>query len=376
MVFVLCALVILKSIDEENRKSYLATPVALLSIPVENQIDIPVPVQKIEEQEYLIEVFDDENINENDALRKNIENIVKQDISFKLNTPTEEMFSELERLDKLEELYEEELPNDIIESEFEDPKLVHINNKKIKDIKIEIGKKPPFFGRQPVIAIVIDDMGISIKRTADITSIKAPITASFLTYAQHLKQQVEKAHSAGQEIMIHVPMEPQKHIDVAPDMLTTAMNTEEIKQNLTAMLDKFENIKGINNHMGSKLTEDEERMTAIMEVLKDKGLFFLDSKTSAKSKAEIAAKKSKVDYAHRHVFLDNENDFNYITNQLHLTEKLAKKNGYAIAIGHPKTQTYAALKEWIATLDDKKLRLVPLSKIVNILNPQHLAPIQ
>ena len=376
VVFVLCALAILQSVDSEIEKSYLATPAALVDIPAEEEMAAALPELEATEQEYQVEIFEDAVINETEVMRQNIADIVKQDISFNVNAPTEAMFAELERLDMLEGLYEEELPNDIIEAETPDPKLIHINNKKIKDIKIEIGKKPPYFGKQPVIAIVIDDMGISVKRTADIASLQAPITASFLTYAHHLQQQVDKAHLSGQEIMIHVPMEPQKHIDVAPDMLTTQMSGEEIKQNLQMMLDKFENVKGINNHMGSKLTEDEERMMAVMEVLKDKGLFFLDSKTSAKSRAESAAKKSKVDYAHRHVFLDNENDFNYIIGQLHLTEKLARKNGYAIAIGHPKSQTFAALKEWVPTLDKQKIKLVHLSEIVKTLNPNHYSALK
>ena len=121
--------------------------------------------------------------------------------------------------------------------------------------------------------------------------------------------------------------------------------------------------------MGSKLTEDYNRMKTVMETLKEKGLYFLDSKTSPKSKAEMAAKDSGIAYAHRHIFLDNQNDKAYILGQLSKVERLADKNGYAIAIGHPKTQTYAALKEWLPTVDKKGIKIIPLSVAIKILNP-------
>lgn len=261
------------------------------------------------------------------------------------------------------QMYEEDLPEDIIEAH-------PLSNPKLLGKTIIPAHKPPYFGEKPVLAVVIDDMGISAKRTADIASLKAPLTASFLTYGRNLEQQIENSRAAGQEIMIHVPMEAQKNIDAAPDVLTTQMSLDEIKTNLEKMLGKFQHVKGINNHMGSKLTEDKERMAAIMEVLKEHGLFFLDSKTSAASKAEEAAAEAGLAYAHRHVFIDNNNDKPYILGQLAKAENIARQNGYAIAIGHPKTQTFAALQEWLPELEEKGIELKPLSEIVEILNPE------
>lgn len=262
----------------------------------------------------------------------------------------------------IEAAYEEQLPDDIIDAS-------DVYTSKIYGMHIIPDRKPPHF-ETPVIAVVIDDMGISLKRTADIASLKAPLTVSFLTYGRRLSEQVENSRRAGQEIMIHVPMEAKSNIDVAPDVLTTAMSKDEIKRNLSVMLGKFDNVQGINNHMGSKLTEDKERMAAVMEVLKQNNMFFLDSKTSAGSHAEEAAAETNVAYAHRHVFIDNNNDKKYILGQLQKAEKIALKNGYAIAIGHPKSQTFEALKEWLPALNGKKVRLVPLSQIVRVLHPQ------
>lgn len=280
----------------------------------------------------------------------------------------------------LDILYEEPLSENVIGEETStqqpeqdliepDTEFTHIYDKDIKALRITPVHKPPYFGKLPVLAVVIDDMGISQMRTKDIISLKAPLTASFLTYGKNLEEQVNHSRAAGHEIMIHTPMEAQNPVDTAPDVLTTRMTSEEIQQNLKVMLDKFHDVKGINNHMGSKLTEDKVRMLAVMEILKERGLFFLDSKTSAKSKAEEAAAESGIAYAHRHVFIDNNNNKEYILGQLSKAENVARKNGYAIAIGHPKTQTYAALKEWIGTLDDKKLKLTHLSEIVKVLNP-------
>lgn len=260
----------------------------------------------------------------------------------------------------LDHIYEEKLPDDIIDE---------TTKEKSKDIKVLPAKKPPYFGKQKAIVIVIDDMGISLKRTADIISLKAPITASFLTYGRKLDEQIKNSLQSGHEIMVHVPMEAQTAVDAAPDVLTTKMSLKEIRNNLIEMLKKFKDIKGINNHMGSKLTEDYGRMKEVMSVLKEQGLYFLDSKTSPKSRAEKAAQDTGIAYAHRHVFLDNQNDKKYILGQLAKVEKLADKNGYAIAIGHPKTQTYAALKEWLPTLENKGMRLIHLSNAIKILNP-------
>ena len=276
----------------------------------------------------------------------------------------------------LDKLYEEELPEDIIEEQSlqddgTDSEFTHIYTKNIKDIDTKPTRKPFYFGENSVIAIVIDDMGISLNRTKDIASLQAPLTVSFLTYGKNLEQQVQNSVDAGHEVMLHTPMEPHSKADVAPDVLTTQMTPDEIQQKLKVMLAKFSGIRGINNHMGSKLTEDYSRMQAVMVVLKEHGLFFLDSKTSAKSKAEKAAADACIPYAHRHVFLDNTNDKAYILGQLKKTENLARKNGYVIAIGHPKTGTYAALSEWLPTLKDKQIRLVPLTEIVKILNPHY-----
>ena len=251
----------------------------------------------------------------------------------------------ISKVKKLDEVitYEEQLPHDIVEH-----KNVLTKNQKAR------------------IAIVVDDMGGSVKRTAEIIGIKAPLTASFLTFAPELDSQVKASQKAGHEIMIHVPMQPQSDIYVSEDVLKVSMSQEEIYKTFKKMLGKFKGVKGINNHMGSRFTEHGDKLEPVMNLLAENNLFFLDSKTTPKSQAEETAEKYNVPYVHRHVFLDNNNDFNYIMGQLKLTERIALKNGYAVAICHPKSQTSKALKEWVNSLKDKKIELVPLSVLVDI----------
>lgn len=223
---------------------------------------------------------------------------------------------------------------------------------------------------KPLIAVVIDDMGVNRKRTLDIISLQAPLTSSFLTYGQTLDKFAASAEAAGHEIMIHAPMEPKVKANLAPDTLMADMTEEQIERRFEEMLAKFNDIKvrGINNHMGSKFTEDKERLGYVMNILKQRGMFFLDSKTTASSKGKELAVADGVDYAARDVFLDNENDYAYIMKQLEKTEKIAWKKGFAVAICHPKSQTYLALKDWLNTLPDKGVNLVHVSEIIAATN--------
>ena len=289
---------------------------------------------------------------------------IEQETAFPNKIPDTSLMQSLPQAKQMEaeedySRYEEELPHNIIEE---------VRHPKVSKIEIKVFSKPPYFGPEPVIAIVIDDMGDNYKRTKDITSLQAPLTASFLTYPARLEQQIAASLKSGHEIMLHVPMQPKSNINLSKDILTVEMSPAEVRTNFEKMLNRFTQVKGINNHMGSRLTEDEKRMAEIMKVLKAKGLFFLDSKTTPHSVGDKVARKYDVAYASRNVFLDNKNDVSYILKQLAHTENIARKNGYAVAIGHPKSQTYEALKRWLPTLEGKHLKLVPLSHIVSALN--------
>lgn len=225
-------------------------------------------------------------------------------------------------------------------------------------------------GGAVMVAVVIDDMGVSVPHTRDILSLEKPVTASFLTYGAANRKQVITAKEKGVEVMLHVPMMPHSKADLAPVTLSPDMSEDEIKNDLAQMLDRYKGLgmKGINNHMGSLFTEDEKSLSSVMQILKERNLFFLDSKTTAKSVGAKVAAEYGVPYIARDVFLDNENDYNYIMKQLRQTEKIAHMRGYAVAIGHPRSQTYLALRDWIKELPERKIRLVRLGDLVREVN--------
>ena len=219
------------------------------------------------------------------------------------------------------------------------------------------------------IAIIIDDMGISPLHTREIMSIAAPLTASFLTYGNAKKEVAEKAHRKGFEIMLHVPMMPHIKASLAPITLDTEMSDEEIKEKFAEMLARYNGVEilGVNNHMGSKFTEDEHAMGLIMEILRKRNLYFLDSKTTPESVGKKVAEEYGVPYISRDVFLDNENDYKYIMGQLLVLEQIAGKKGFVVAIGHPKSETSRALKTWLEHLNTDKFELVHLTDLLKAL---------
>ena len=217
----------------------------------------------------------------------------------------------------------------------------------------------------PQIAIVIDDAGVDKLSTKHAIELSGPLTISFLTYATKLNEQVKKAKSAGHEIMAHVPMEPfNKTLNPGPNFLRVDDSDEEIRKNIKLALTKVPESVGINNHMGSRFTSNVRGVSLIMEELSLRGLLFLDSRTSEKTVVPKLARKYHVPYVTRNVFLDHEPSLEFILAQLEVLEKLAKKQGYAVAIGHPRATTISALSQWLPVIAEKGLNLVPISVIM------------
>ncbi len=247
---------------------------------------------------------------------------------------------------------------------FDEPETINESQPEEKSDENTAAKEEPAAPAKKLIAIVIDDMGINKKRTAEINAIKAPITASFLTYGTQLAEQVQTSKDSGHEIILHIPMEPYSAANTAPDQLLVKMSNEQIADRFEKMLQKIDGLKGGNNHMGSRFTENREKLAVVMKILKEKNMFFLDSKTSVKAIGCEVAAKYDVDCANRDVFLDNENNFEYITGQLKRTERIAQNKGYAIAIGHPKSETVKALQNWLKNLDKDKFETVTISELL------------
>lgn len=217
----------------------------------------------------------------------------------------------------------------------------------------------------PKIAIVIDDVGLGYDASMAMTEMAGPLTLSFLPYADFLPEQARALKLAGHELMVHLPMEPKvEAADPGPNALLSNLEIPEFERRIAWNLNRFDGFVGVNNHMGSLLTEQPGMMVRVMVHLRRGGYLFLDSLTSPNSVAGRAAKATGVPTISRDVFLDNERSLKAIMAQLAETEAIARKRGYAVAIGHPYDETLKALEFWMADLAQKKLVLVPLSQIV------------
>jgi uncharacterized protein len=228
-------------------------------------------------------------------------------------------------------------------------------------------------GGRPLVAVIIDDLGLDRRRTAEVIGLPGPLTLSFMTYAQELPLQTEKGRRAGDELLLHVPMEPvDRRENPGPHALYVAMSQGEILDQLRWGLDRFAGFVGINNHMGSKFTADARAMSVVMAELRRRGLIFLDSKTTAASAGMREAAVDGVPHAARDVFLDDDLQPAAIERQFAHVEDIARHNGSAIAIGHGHDPTIAALRTWLPTLHEKGFALVPLSAVLRY-RIQHVA---
>lgn len=224
--------------------------------------------------------------------------------------------------------------------------------------------KPTALRDWPKIAIVIDDLGNNRARFRNVAALPSGLTLSFLTYASAIEELAEEARAAGHEVMLHVPMEPQGGSAAVPGLLSSDLPLAELDRRLASALSRLPLAAGINNHMGSRFTEDREKMRRVLSAVRSKGLFFLDSKTSPKSAGLSVARELGVPSIARDVFLDHEIDGQAIRRQLKLLEQVAQERGYAVAIGHPHAVTIEALREWLPTLPGKHLTITPLSDII------------
>lgn len=219
-------------------------------------------------------------------------------------------------------------------------------------------------GSKAVIAVVIDDVGLNLARTADVIGLPAPVTLSFMPYGEDLQAHVDKARTLGHEVMLHLPMQPESDKeDPGPKALLTTLPPQEMQDRVVWNMDSFTGYVGFNNHMGSKFTADQEGMGVVMREAAKRGLMFLDSRTTPHSKGTAAAARFGVPLLKRDIFIDNVATEAAVRAQLDKAVELARKRGVAIAIGHPHKATVAALQAWIPTLQD--VTLVPITALLN-----------
>jgi polysaccharide deacetylase 2 family uncharacterized protein YibQ len=223
----------------------------------------------------------------------------------------------------------------------------------------------PAVDGKPMIAIVIDDMGVDQRRTMKAIALPAPLTMSFLPYAKDLEPMTQAAHAAGHELMLHMPMQPMSASEnPGPEALLTGLDPLELLRRTIAMLDSFTGFVGANNHMGSKFTQNADGMRIVLGELNARGLLFIDSRTIAGTAGPSVARSLGMPFAERDVFLDNDASPGNVRAKLAEVEAVARRQGHAIAIGHPHDGTVEALAQWLPEVEKRGFVLVPVSAVV------------
>ncbi len=217
---------------------------------------------------------------------------------------------------------------------------------------------------RPLIAIVIDDVGLDRPHSKRAWELPGPLTMSFLPYAKDLREQAKAARAHGQELMLHLPMEPTGHADPGPGALLVSLSETELKQRVTTALDSFEGYVGVNNHMGSRFTANKPGMETALKLFKARGLMFLDSRTTAQTVGEQTAQELGVPAMPRNVFLDDDEAIDAVRRKLAETEAIARRQGFVVAIGHPHEATLQALAEWLPGLAAKGFVLAPATAVL------------
>lgn len=301
-------------------------------------------------------------------------------IEITVNNATNELNKYLEQAeikkDKFEEytkdLYEEYVDKDTLEKLKDNVDNVHHEltkepekkTEEYKEQKIEkevvvIDKAKPVLSTKAKLAIVIDDV-TTAAQLSKIEQIGYTLNPSFMPPTKGHPNSAKIAQN--QEFyMIHLPMQATSFKNEEENTLHINDSYEKIESRIAQIRQWYPKAKYTNNHTGSMFTENKEAMDKLYKALIKYDFIFVDSRTTGKTVAKEIAKKYNVPYISRNVFLDNEQNFNYIQTQLKTAVKLAKKNGFAIAICHPHSITLKTLKDSKELLKD--LEMVYLNQL-------------
>lgn len=186
------------------------------------------------------------------------------------------------------------------------------------------------------VVIIIDDFGNGMKGTEEMFSLPVKLTVAVMPFLPTSVKDATRAHERGDDVLLHLPMEPKQGNPkwLGPGAVLANMTDEEVRQKVEAALDNVPYAIGINNHMGSKITGDERIMGVILSVCKERGLFFVDSKTNYRSVAGKVAYRMGLPRVENHIFLDDTHTANHVQKQMGLVKNLAQDQRFCITIGH------------------------------------------
>ncbi|MEQ9545121.1 MAG: divergent polysaccharide deacetylase family protein [Marinobacter sp.] len=220
----------------------------------------------------------------------------------------------------------------------------------------------------PTIAIIIDDMGHNLHEGKRLINLEQPVTLAFLPYRRHTVALAKLAHQKHKEVMLHAPMANTRNFGLGPGGLTPEMDKQSLKTTLRRALQSIPHVKGVNNHMGSLLTQQLQPMDWVMSELDLYPVYFVDSRTIASSIAGQVAGAYRIPTLTRDVFLDHEQTEEFVDRQFRLLIKRARENGSAIGIGHPHKVTVDYLEKNLPKLDEQGIAVATVSGLWAIRN--------
>lgn len=214
---------------------------------------------------------------------------------------------------------------------------------------------------QPRLLLVIDDVGHSLASGRNALALPGPVDCAFLPYSSHGSALAREAHALGKGVMLHAPMANSQHLALGPGALTPDLSRAELQRILRADLDAIPHVVGVNNHMGSLLTSSRKPMQWVMEVLRERGLWFVDSRTTASTLAWQVAQEQGVPALMRDVFLDHEQTPAFVHRQFRRGLQIAREYGSVLLIGHPHRVTLDYLHEALPLLDELGIQRLTVS---------------
>ncbi len=220
-------------------------------------------------------------------------------------------------------------------------------------------------GSSARLAIIVDDLGYDRASAEVLFALPFPLTVAVLPNLPYSADIAEEAYRRGYQVMLHLPMESNGEAKPEAIELRRGMSPDEVTRLLAGMLETVPHAVGVNNHQGSLATADPQLMAAVMPTLRERDLFFIDSRTTTATVAHEAAVRAGVPAASRNVFLDDTPTREAVRQQLALAARHARQHGFAIAIGHPHPATLQALQEYLPQLEAHGIGLVFASELAH-----------
>ncbi len=265
--------------------------------------------------------------------------------------------------------------NEIISLALPDPALLHETRQGALPIIGPDGREPwkvygrkvPSLGNMPRLAVIVSGLGLSADATKRAIDLPKEVSLSFTPYGPRLETDVVAARQAGHEVFLDLPMEPISYPadDPGPHTLLTSLNPSDNIARLDWLLGRFKAYVGVISHMGSLFTASPDPLKPILHELKDRGLMFVDSRSTSKSVAATLARKMNLPHASNDRFIDHDPTGRAIDQSLAAAEGQARARGVALVVARPFPVTLERMAEWLPMLESRGIEIVPVTAIAN-----------